>query len=106
MSGAIKDSKKRKKLEKTTPEFRKNAARLVLDEKLSRHKVAEDLGAEYTSVCAWVASEQRLRDASGATKYASVDEENRALREENRILKLEREILKKATAFFAKESKS
>ena len=102
-------SKEQKQLKKSksrvihTEEFRINAARLVLDENLSREQVAQDLGCHYKSVCGWVKAEKRRRSEAGTTKYSSESDEVKQLREELRVTRLERDILKKATAFFAKE---
>ena len=39
------------------------------------------------------------------TRYATLEEENRALQLENAELKMERDMLKKAAAYFAKNQK-
>ena len=106
MSGIIKDNKKKLIGQKTTAEFRQNAARMVLDDHVPRQQAAQSLGVHYQSLCGWVKTEERSRNNADLSKYSTAEEKIEFLLEENKILKMEREILKKATAFFAKESKS
>jgi transposase len=94
-----------KKPRRYTEEFRREAARLVLDGE-SLKKVASDLGVSKASLILWA---RRLREEGGAfakRKGAeTLAQENERLRREVGQLRTEREILKKAAAFFAKESR-
>jgi len=95
------DPKTRRPRREFTDEFKANAVRLVIEEKLSPAKVAKDLDLTETSLRDWV------RRASAGDIEAlglSEREELLRLRKENRVLRMEREILKKAAAFFAKEN--
>ena len=85
-------------------EFRAEAVRLVLEENLTRARVASDLGIPESSVSRWVKQAQ-IDAGQGKSGELTTDERSELarLRREVRILKQEREILKKAAAFFAKE---
>jgi transposase-like protein len=88
-----------------TPEFKAEAVRLVLDEKMARAEVARDLGISESSIGRWVQQAEVDRGQGADGELTSDDkDELRRLRQENRRLKMERDILKKAAAFFAKES--
>lgn len=87
-----------------TTQFKKDAARLVIEEGYTLAAAAEAVGVCHTTIKSWVA---RHRDQLPArTKFASLEDEIAHLRKENTRLRMEREILKKATAFFAKEETS
>ena len=98
------DRKKRRPRRKFTPEFKADAVRLVLKEKLPVSQVAGDLDVHETSLRGWV-KQAKIDTGSGAAGALTTDEraELARLRKELRIVKEEREILKKAAAFFAKE---
>lgn len=84
-----------------TDQFKKDAARLVIEEGYSLNAAAEAVGVCHTTIKSWVA---RHRDQLPArTKFASQEDELEHLRKENARLRMEREILKKAAVFFAKE---
>lgn len=88
-----------------TPEFRREAVRLVVEQGLTAAKVAEDLGVSRNTLYAWV---QELREeikATGTGAERSEAEELKRLRKEVEQLRLERDILKKAAAYFARDSK-
>jgi transposase len=60
--------------------------------------VSEDLGIHPNILYNW----RRKYTADGdKTKYATLEEENRALQRECAELKMERDMLKKAAAYFA-----
>jgi len=88
-----------------TEEFRREAARLVIDGEPMK-KVADDLGVSKSALMSWV---RRLREEGGAfakrTGTETAAQEIERLRREVSQLRMEREILKKAAAFFAKESR-
>lgn len=79
-------------------EFKKNAVKLSYASPKSVKQVAEDLGISVNLLYAW----RKKYTADGdKTRYATLEEENKALRLENAHLKMEADMLKKATAYFA-----
>ena len=88
-----------------TEEFRREAARMVIDGEPVK-KVAEELGVAKSSLLSWV---RRLREEGSAFAKRqgaeTMAQEIERLRREVQQLRTEREILKKAAAFFAKESR-
>ena len=95
-----------------TSEFKDEAVRLVLQEKLSTPEAARRVEISDKTLANWVrlARGGRLLSAGAGVserKAGSVSElemEVSKLRAEVARLKMEKEILKKATAFFVKES--
>ena len=83
-------------------EFKEEAVRLVIEERMLPAQVSRDLGISSTSINRWVKQVQIDQGKKGGMT-TSEREEIRQLRKEVRTLKMEREILKKAAAFFAKE---
>ena len=93
------------KRKKYTPEFREQAARLVIETGRPIAHVAAEIGVGEQLLGRWV---RQARDAavSGDTaRVLDVDEraELERLRRENAELRLDRQFLKKAAAFFASE---
>lgn len=93
------------KRRKFTPEFREQAARLVMETGRPVAHVAVEIGVGEQLLGRWV---RLARDAAGAGDTGAVlDADERAelerLRRENAELRLDREFLKKAAAFFASE---
>lgn len=89
---------------KYTPQFRKDAAHLVIDTGRTIAEVAREIGVGEQLLGRWVAIERaRLVDPPGA-----LDSDERAeldrLRREVTELRMDREFLKKAAAFFATEN--
>jgi len=84
-------------------EFKREAARLVIEEGYSRNAAAKAVGVASQSISAWV--EEFTERINDDRVYRSEKEELEALRAENRTLRMEREILKKATALFAAENR-
>lgn len=97
---------------KFTLEFREEAVRLVLQERVTVPEAAKRLEISDKTLANWVRAARQgkmPRAISGAAgrKSPSVSDlemEVSKLRAENTRLKMEKEILKKATAFFVKES--
>ena len=94
------------KRRKYTPEFREQAARLVIETGRPVAHVAAEIGVGEQVLGRWV----RLANASGRSAGdtgAVLDADERAelerLRRENAELRLDREFLKKAAAFFVSE---
>jgi transposase len=88
---------------KFTSEFKVGAVKLVLEQGMTRSKVAKDLGLSVTQICQWVNEfKDKGTEAFPGNGKLSPDEKRIGeLENEVRQLKMEREILKKATAFFA-----
>lgn len=93
------------KRRKYTPEFREQAARLVIETGRPMAHVAAEIGVGEQVLGRWVRL-QRQATASGDTGAVDADEraELERLRRENAELRLDREFLKKAAAFFVSES--
>ena len=85
-----------------TPEFKAEAAKLVLVEGLSRAQAARDLGVPESVLGRWVQLAER--DVQPGALTTEERAELKELRKQVKVLRTEREILKKAAAFFAKES--
>lgn len=86
-------------------EFKRDAVRLVSEEKYSFKSAARAVGVSEQSLRAWHAKFAPPPEPCG--EQATVEElrnEVARLRKQLRRAELEREILKKATAYFAKES--
>ena len=92
----------KKKRRHYTPEFKAEAAKLVLEAGLSQAQAARDLGIPESVLSRWVKRAQAAAEP-GALSDAERSELAR-LRRENATLRMERDILKKAAAFFARES--
>ncbi|ORV44098.1 transposase [Mycolicibacter engbaekii] len=93
------------KRKKYTPEFREQAARLVIETGRPIAHVAAEIGVGEQLLGRWV---RVAREAAGAGDNGAVlDSDERAelerLRKENAELPLDRQFLKKAAAFFASE---
>jgi len=90
-----------------TPEFKKDAVRLVTEQGYKVTEAARNLGLNPSVLQRW---KTELASAGpnafpGKGRLNPEQEELQRLRKENQRLKMEREILKKAAAFFANESK-
>jgi len=90
---------------KHTPEFRREAVRLVTDEGYKIAEAARSLDINANMLGRWVREAREGSETAfpGKGNLSPEQEEIRRLREENKRLRMEKEILKKATAFFAKE---
>ena len=83
-------------------EFKKNAVGLSYASRKTVKEVADHLGVSVTLLYRW---RKRYTPQGDKTKYATMEEENRALRLEVAELHMERDMLKKAAAYFAKNQK-
>jgi transposase len=83
-------------------EFKKDAVKLSYASSKPIKDVAADLGISETQLYRW---RQRYTAEGDKTRFATMEEENRALRLELAEMKMERDMLKKATAYFAKLQK-
>lgn len=88
---------------KYTPEYRIEAARLVIDSDRTIAEVARELGIGEQLLGRWVRTERERTGTSAEGAPLSVDEraELARLRREVSELKLDNEFLGKAAAFFA-----
>ena len=86
-------------------DFKRDAVRLVVEEKYTFAAAAKAVGVSTKSLRDW--HKKFAPPPTPCGDNATVDElreENKRLRRQLRRAELEREILKKATAYFAKES--
>ena len=93
------------KYQKFKPEFREEAARLVVGNGRPIAEVARELGVGETTLGNWV---KRYREAHADDEPELELSERARLRElerRNRELEMENAFLKKATAYFAKEQR-
>ena len=79
-------------------EFKKNAVKLSYASPKSVKQVSQDLGISENILYRW---RNKYTSTGDKTRYATMEEENKALRLENAKLKMEADMLKKATAYFA-----
>jgi transposase len=93
------------KRRKYTPEFREQAARLVIETGRPVAHVAAEIGIGEQMLGRWVRLHRRAAgaDDTGAVLDADERAELDRLRKETAELRLDREFLKKAAAFFASE---
>ena len=85
-----------------SPEYKHEAARLVIDTGRSAAAVARELNINAASLCRWVADE-KAAEVGEPDGELSLDEraELKQLRKQNRELQKDNEFLGKAAAFFA-----
>src|ERR1700693_1803714 len=93
------------KRRKYTPEFREQAARLVIETGRPVAHVAAELGGggQVLGRCGRLAEEPAAADDTVAVLDADKRAELERLRRENAELRLDRAFLKKAAAFFVSE---
>ena len=84
-------------------EFKREAIRLVREERMSILQAARVTGANHNTIREWI-KKAELQDHQSKA-FSSEKEELSALRKEVRELKMEREFLKKTLVYFAKEQK-
>lgn len=90
-----------------TKEFRENAVKLVMEERLKVPEAARRLSMSAKTLANWVhwARSGKLEEVGSNRKpVTEVEAELTRLQRELAEVKMERDILKKATAYFAKES--
>ena len=88
-------------------EFRQEAVRLVVEDKISCHKAAHRLSLAPSTLTYWVKAYKagKLGETGKAEKpLTEVEMELAWTKKELAEVKMERDILKKAAAYFAKES--
>jgi len=79
-------------------EFKKNAVKLSYASPKSVKRVAEDLGVSENLLYRW---RKKYTSEGDKTRWASLEEENKALRLALAEARIETDMLKKATAYFA-----
>tara|TARA_A100001015_G_C14858664_1_gene659440 strand:+ start:34 stop:324 length:291 start_codon:yes stop_codon:yes gene_type:complete len=91
-------------MKKFDADFKKNAVKLVIEEKLSIKQVSQDLGIGHSTLNMCL-SDYRKGRLFKSDKELEKDLEIQKLRKENKVLRQEREILKKAMGIFSSMSK-
>jgi transposase len=92
---------------KYSKEFREEAVKLIIEEKLSYPEVGRRLQLAPTTIMNWVKAYKSGKLGEIGKNYRPLTEveiELARTKKENATLKMENEILKKAAAFFARES--
>ena len=90
-----------------TKEFRQEAVKLVLEQKLSWAEAACQLSLPASTLANWVKAYNagKLGDIGKTYRpLTEIEMELARVKKENAELKMERDILKKAAAYFARES--
>jgi len=90
-----------------TREFRQEAVRLVVEEKIACHEAARRLSLAPSTLTYWVKAYKtgKLGEIGKAQKpLTEVEMELTRTKKELAEVKMERDILKKAAAYFARES--
>jgi len=88
--------------EKYDEEFKKNAVNLSYASPKSVRQLTEDLGISENLLYRW---RKKYTSEGEKTRYASLEEENKALRKQLAEARIEADMLKKATAYFASLNK-
>ena len=94
---------------KYSKEFKDSTVQLILNNKESVVKVAQDLDLNEKTLFHWVTTYKKAHNIPTKSQKSSssiepLELEVKRLRRELKIAKEERDILKKATAYFAKET--
>jgi transposase-like protein len=92
-----------KKYGKFLPEFREEAARMVVDTSRPIAEVARELGINETSLGNWVRAYREKHGGDEPPLRLSERARLRELERRNRELEMENAFLKKAAAYFARE---
>ena len=100
------EEKKQRKRRSFTPQFRRDAAALVIDTGRPIAHVARELGVYESSLGRWVAKERAARGEDDADQLLERDEraELAALKAEVTELRRERDLLKRSVAFWVQET--
>lgn len=89
-----------------TPQYRRDAAHLVIDSGRTIAAVASEIGIGEQLLGRWVARERARMDEPPPAVDINERAELERLRAENTQLRMDREFLKKAAAFFVAENAS
>ena len=85
-----------------TPEFKREAVRLVAELGLSQKQVARDLGLDPSTLRDWIKQVNDDPERAFPGQGHARDEELRKLRREVETLRMERDVLKKAIGIFSR----
>ncbi|MGP5029645.1 transposase [Corynebacterium casei] len=85
---------------KYTPEYRQEAARLVIESGRPIAHVAKEIGVAEGLLGKWVKLERERQGSEDGRSDADIRAENARLRRELAEVKMDNEFLSKATAFF------
>ncbi|MFC1916641.1 transposase [Chloroflexota bacterium] len=88
-------------------EFREEAVKLVMEERLSVPEAGRRLSLPSSTITSWVKQSKAGRLGEIGKTYkplTEVEMELAKMKKENAELRMERDILKKAAAYFARES--
>ncbi len=92
-----------KKYRNFSPEFREEAARMVIETSRAIADVARELGVSETSLGTWVRAYREKHAEDEPPLQLSERARLRELERENRELRMKAEFLSKAAAYFAAE---
>lgn len=91
----------RQQRKKYTPEYRREAANLVIESQRPIAQVAREIGVAPGLLGKWVKNERERRGSADGMSEADLRAENARLRRELAEARMDNEFLSKATAFFA-----
>jgi transposase-like protein len=91
--------------QKFTPEFREEAAKMVVDGSRAIAQVARELGVSETTLGNWVRAYREAHAEDEPPLQLSERARLRELERINRELEMENTFLKKAAAYFAREQR-
>jgi transposase len=94
-----------KKYQRFTPEFREEAARMVVDGSRAIAQVAREIGVGETTLGNWVKAYREKHAADEPPLELSERARLRELERRTRELEMENSFLKKAAAYFAREQR-
>jgi transposase len=89
--------------QKFTPEFREEAAKMVVDRSRVIAQVAKEIGVSETTLGNWVRAYREAHAEDEPPLQVSERARLRELERKNRELEMENAFLKKAAAYFARE---
>ena len=93
------------KQQKYSPEFREEAARMVLEGSRAIAQVGRELGLSETTLGNWVRAYRETHATDEPALELSERARLRELERQNRELEMENAFLKKAAAYFAREAR-
>jgi transposase len=91
--------------QKFTPEFREEAAKMVVDSPRPIAQVAREIGVSETTLGNWVRAYREAHAEDEPPLQLSERARLRELERQNRELEMENAFLKKAAAYFAREQR-
>ena len=88
-------------------EFKEEACKLVVKDKIPAKEVAAKFGINPTMIYNWISAYETYGDEAfvGSGNQRTTEAALKKLQKENEMLRMENEILKKAAAYFAKHPK-